>query len=98
LIVGFYEDDKLVCAGKVGTGYDEETLKLVHNKMRPFERNKPPFDEGNPGYKDATWLEPELVGEFRFTEWTSENRLRHPSFLGLREDKDARDVKKEISK
>ncbi len=98
LIIGFYDDGKLVCAGKVGTGYGEETLEMVHEKMKPLERDDPPFDEGNPGYKDATWLDPELVGEFRFTEWTSDNRLRHPSFLGLREDKDAGEVRKEVPK
>jgi len=94
LIVGFYEGGKLKHAGKVGTGYDEETLERMHGKMKPLERENVPFEE-DPAYNNATWLKPELVGEFRFTEWTGENKLRHPSFLGLRDDKQAADVRKE---
>lgn len=96
LVVGFYENGKLRHAGKVGTGYDEETLRRVHEKMKPLERKTPPFDEEDPGYKDVTWLKPELAGEFRFTQWTDDNKLRHPSFLGLRDDKEAKDVRKEV--
>lgn len=95
LVVGYYEKGRLIHAGKVGTGYDEETLKRVHEKMKPLERKDPPFDGGDPGYRDVHWLDPELVGEFRFTEWTKDHMLRHPSFLGLREDKKAKDVRKE---
>ncbi len=95
LIVGFYQDDKLKHAGKVGTGYDDETLKMLYNKMQKLQRKNPPFDEDEPSYKDVTWLKPELVGEFRFTEWTKDDKLRHPSYLGLRDDKNARDVTKE---
>ncbi|MCF8228098.1 MAG: non-homologous end-joining DNA ligase [Bacteroidales bacterium] len=95
LIVGYYEKGKLKHAGKVGTGYDDNTLKNLHDKMKPLEQKKPPFDEDDPGYREATWLKPFLVGEFRFTEWTSDNKLRHPSFLGLRDDKKAKDVRKE---
>lgn len=94
LIVGFYDDGELKEAGKVGSGYDQQTLKILHEKMKKIERKSSPFgDEVN--YKDATWLQPELVGEFRFTEWTEDGKLRHPSFLGLREDKKPEDVKKE---
>lgn len=97
LIVGYYDQGELKHAGKVGTGYDDKTLKMLHEKMKPLERNDPPFDE-NPGYKNATWLKPELVGEFRFTQWTGDNKLRHPSFLGLRDDKKAGEVRKEVPK
>jgi DNA ligase D-like protein (predicted ligase) len=98
LIVGYYQDGELKHAGKVGTGYDEKTLKLVHEKMKKLEQADPPFDKEKTKYKNATWLKPKLVGEFRFTEWTGDNKLRHPSFLGLREDKKAKDVKKEEPK
>ncbi len=98
LIVGYYDHGKLKHAGKVGTGYDEETLKRVHDKMKKLEQDDPPFDNDNPDYKNATWLKPKLVGEFRFTEWTKDNKLRHPSFLGLRDDKKAKDVVKEEPK
>ena len=98
LIVGFYDDGKLMNAGKVGTGYDDKTLELVYEKMKPLEQDEPPFDQKKTGYKNATWLKPKLVGEFRFSEWTGDNKLRHPSFLGLREDKKAKDAKKEEPK
>ncbi len=98
LITGFYENGKLKHSGKVGTGYDEETLKRVHEEMKPLEQENPPYDEEHPDYKNATWLKPELVGEFRFTEWTGDNKLRHPSFLSLRDDKKAKDVRKEVPK
>ena len=95
LIVGYFDDGELKHAGKVGTGYDEKTLKRVHDKMEKLKQDDPPFDRDKPGYKEVTWLKPKLVGEFRFTEWTNDNKLRHPSFLGLRDDKKAKDVRKE---
>lgn len=93
--MGYYENGKLTDAGKVGTGYDDETLKTIHDKMKPLEQDDSPFEGEIPDYKNVTWLKPKLVGEFRFTEWTEDNKLRHPSFLGLREDKKAKNVKKE---
>ncbi|MFW5832017.1 MAG: non-homologous end-joining DNA ligase [Prolixibacteraceae bacterium] len=98
LIIGYYDDGKLKNAGKVGTGYDDKTLELVYGKMKPLEQDNPPFDNKKTGYKNATWLKPKLVGEFRFSEWTADNKLRHPSFLGLREDKKAKEVTKEEPK
>ncbi len=95
LIVGYYENGKLHHAGKVGTGYDEKTLKMLHNKMKDLEQDSPPFDGKKPDYKEANWLKPKLVGEFQFTEWTNDNKLRHPSYLGLRDDKKAKEVRKE---
>ncbi len=95
LIVGFYNDGKLINAGKVGTGYSDKTLELVYDKMKPLEQKNQPFDQKKTSYKNVTWLKPKLVGEFRFSEWTADNKLRHPSFMGLREDKKAKDVTKE---
>lgn len=94
LVVGFYENGNLQYAGKVGTGYDDQTLKMLHKKMKPLERKSSPFDQ-EVDVKNVHWLKPELVGEFQFTEWTGDNKLRHPSYLGLREDKDAKEVRKE---
>lgn len=96
LIVGFYEDDKLKSAGKVGTGYDDETLEMLYNKMKPLERKTPPFDEEVEDKPDIHWLTPKLVGQFQFTEWTGDHKLRHPSYIGLRDDKKAKDVNKEV--
>jgi len=66
--------------------------------MKPLEQSDPPFDQRKTRYKNATWLKPKLVGEFRFSEWTADNKLRHPSFLGLREDKNAKNVTQEEPK
>lgn len=96
LIVGFYKDDKLHFAGRVGTGYDDQTLEMLYKKMKPHRQNDPPFDVGDiQNEKNTHWLKPKLVGEFQFTEWTGDDKLRHPSFLGLRDDKNAKNVTKE---
>ncbi|MDX1653471.1 MAG: non-homologous end-joining DNA ligase [Brumimicrobium sp.] len=96
LLVGYYEDDKLQYAGKVGTGYDDEFLEEWRSKFDEIERKTSPFenfddDEGGSNH----WIEPKYVGEFGFTEWTGDNKLRHPRFIGMRYDKDAEDVVKE---
>ena len=95
LLVGFYEQGKLKYAGKVGTGYDEETLEMLHEKMKKVEQDKSPFEDAEIKEKHVHWLKPKLVGQFRYTEWTDDHKLRHPSFLGLRQDKKAGDVRKE---
>ncbi len=94
LLIGYYEDDQLTYAGKVGTGYDEETLNRLGEKMRDLEQDDPPFgDDGLPS--DAHWIEPELVAEVGFTEWTSAGKLRHPRYIGLRDDKAPEEVVRE---
>lgn len=94
LLVGFHEHGELRYAGKVGTGYDDETLERLGARLARLERKTPPF-AGEPDEKGAHWVSPKLVGEVGFTEWTRGNRLRHPRFLGLREDKDPEDVVRE---
>ena len=75
-------------AGKVGTGFDRETLQGPRRRgCARCARDDPPFSDA-PRFRDVTWVEPELVAQFGFAEWTSDGRLRHPRFLGLREDKD----------
>jgi bifunctional non-homologous end joining protein LigD len=94
LLVGYYEDDDLRYAGKVGTGYDEETLIELRERMDGLERQSSPFaDEVRE--KRVHWITPKLVGEFGFTEWTGDGKLRHPRFLGLRRDKPASKVIRE---
>jgi len=95
LLVGFYKNKKLQYAGKVGTGFTDKVLEELHGKMKKREIDKNPYEEEDISVKNVHWIKPELVGEFRFTEWTNDNRLRHPSFLGLRHDKDAKKVVKE---
>jgi bifunctional non-homologous end joining protein LigD len=95
LLVGYWEDGKLSYAGKVGTGFDHHTLRDLGNRLRHLERDDPPFADVHPIPRGTHWVEPELVGQIAFTEWTRDGRLRHPRFLGLRDDKPARDVVRE---
>lgn len=96
LLVGHYAGGELRYAGKVGTGFDERTLERLHRKLRRLERGRSPFAR-EPRVAGAHWVRPELVGEFGFTEWTRDGKLRHPRFLGLRSDKRPRDVRRERS-
>jgi DNA ligase D-like protein (predicted ligase) len=95
LLVGHFDPDgALRYAGKVGTGFDRETLKDLGARMRELTRDTTPFAD-SPRYRDATWVEPKLVAQLGFSEWTTAGRLRHPRFLGLRFDKPASQVARE---
>jgi bifunctional non-homologous end joining protein LigD len=84
-----------VYAGHVGTGFDQASLKSLHERMQPLRADQKQFDQ-KVGHENATtWLVPKLVGEVKFTEWTSDGEMRHPVFLGLRTDKKATDVVRE---
>jgi DNA ligase D-like protein (predicted ligase) len=94
LLLGYYDDGELRYAGKVGTGFTRETLHDLAAKLAPLKRDNSPFaDEVRE--RTATWVEPELVAQVGFSEWTQDHRLRHPRFLGLRDDKAAREVVRE---
>jgi DNA ligase D-like protein (predicted ligase) len=95
LLVGYFEGDRLRYAGKVGTGFGRDTLRDLAARLRPLERDRSPFDEPVRA-KDTTWVEPELVVQVGFGEWTRHGRLRHPRYLGIREDKAAREVVREV--
>jgi bifunctional non-homologous end joining protein LigD len=98
LLLGVYESDgSLRYSGKVGTGFNDATLKAMYPRLEALEIGKPAFSNPPRGYeaKGAHWIKPELVAEIEFTEWTNDATLRHPSFQGLREDKKARDVVRE---
>jgi bifunctional non-homologous end joining protein LigD len=95
LLVGHWEEGELRYAGKVGTGFDQHTLNELGERLRELEREDPPFAEVHPIPRGTHWVEPELVAQIAFTEWTRDGRLRHPRFLGLRDDKPARDVVRE---
>ena len=94
LLVGYYDDDRLRYAGKVGTGYDRALLGLIGDELEKRVRDTSPFSDRVPE-KDVRWVAPELVGQVGFSEWTNDGRLRHPRFLGLRRDKPAREVVRE---
>ena len=91
LLVGAWDGDSLRYAGKVGTGFTERTLADLMRRFRPLVRATSPFADRIPE-RGATWLEPTLVAQLAFTERTRDGKLRHPTFLGLREDKPAREV------
>jgi bifunctional non-homologous end joining protein LigD len=100
LLVGHYDPSQgsgqaLRYAGKVGTGYDRRTLQLLHERLAPLHRVSSPFSGGPVPRGDIQWVTPRLVAEIGFSEWTSAGLLRHPRFLGLREDKPAREVRRE---
>jgi DNA ligase D-like protein (predicted ligase) len=95
LLLGYYDGDDLVYAGKVGTGFSESVLQSLVRRMAELEIDHPAFDKGNLPSKNVHWIEPELVGEVAFTEWTRAGQLRHPRFQGLRRDKAARQVVRE---
>jgi bifunctional non-homologous end joining protein LigD len=96
LLVGYYDDGQLRYAGKVGTGFDRATLHELGRRLNELRRDEPPFaDPGSIRERGVTWVRPELVAQLGFTEWTTAGRLRHPRFLGLRDDKSPREVVRE---
>ena len=95
LLLGYQQDGELRYAGKVGTGFDREALHELARRLGPLRRDASPFAGDDAPARDTTWVQPRLVAQVAFTEWTRDGRLRHPRYLGLREDKDARDVVRE---
>lgn len=91
LLVGFYEGGELRYGGKVGTGFDARELDRLEGLLAPLRRDTSPFSGRQPE-RGSLFVEPQLVAEVEFTEWTSQNMLRHPSYKGLRADKRPRDV------
>jgi bifunctional non-homologous end joining protein LigD len=84
-----------VYAGHVGTGFGQATLKSLFETMQSLRTSKKPFDQMVKDESATTWLVPKLVAEVKFTEWTNEGEMRHPAFLGLRDDKKALGVVRE---
>ncbi len=98
LLLGVYDaKGDLRYAGKVGTGFDDALLKSMRAKLDKLERDSPAFANPPRGFeaKGAHWVEPKLVAEVKFTEWSDAGSLRHPAFVGLREDKKASEVMRE---
>jgi len=93
LLLGLYDQKKLRFIGHVGSGFNSETHRGLAAKFKKLETAKCPFDKTPETNEKATWVQPELVARVRFTGWTQEERLRHPVFLGLREDAKAQDAK-----
>lgn len=95
LILGVYENGKLIYAGHTGSGFNERSLKEVWSKLKPLITEKCPFDVKPKTNMPATWVKPRLVCEIKFQEWTQGNIMRQPIFMGLRTDKKPTEVKKE---
>jgi ATP-dependent DNA ligase len=96
LLVGYYEGDDFVFAGKVGTGFDTKLLKSLRARLDAIEIPEPPFTKavGLPRVR-AHWVRPEIVVQVAFIEWTVHGKLRHSRLLGIRADKAPRDVVRE---
>jgi bifunctional non-homologous end joining protein LigD len=94
LLVGYWDKGRLQFASHVGSGFDERTLKRVQAKLEPLKRDDCPFTEKPELPNPTTWVEPEVVAEVKFQSWTDDGHLRAPVFLRLRDDLDARDVRR----
>ncbi len=97
LVVGYYDGSRLVCSGKVGTGFTHKSAVELRQMLDAIEVKSCPFDPVPPGWlgRHVHWVKPQLVGEVVFTEWTGDGKIRHPSFQGLRADKRPRQVVRE---
>ncbi len=101
LVLGMYEGDEFVYVGNVGTGFNDQEIDRLLKKLKPLERKTPPFKDvpKMPRVRkgDVLWVQPKLVAEVEFVEWTHDGRLRAPAYKGLREDKAAVEVHREAS-
>ena len=96
LHIGVYDGARLVYVSKVGTGFDQAGLKSLWEKLQPLARATPPFDTGAiPKGKSHHWVEPRLVCEVRFSDWTNDGGIRHPTFIALRSDKSPEECRRE---
>jgi bifunctional non-homologous end joining protein LigD len=105
LLLGYFEGKRLIFAGHVGTGFSERMLKGIYGRLKKIEIDQPQAQQIQEqsdrwrakGWKpsECRWVKPELVAQVKFTEWTTDGLLRHPSFLGLRDDKLPREVVRE---
>jgi bifunctional non-homologous end joining protein LigD len=97
LLLGYYDSGQtLVYAGKVGTGFNQRTLDRLHATLVGLEQDHSAFDRGKLPRSGVHWVQPRLVAEVGFSEWTTDGELRHPRFQGLRDDKDPADVVREL--
>jgi bifunctional non-homologous end joining protein LigD len=92
---GHKEDDELVYVGHTGTGFNERELARVMRLLEPLETTECPFAVRPKSNERAHWVRPTLVAQVKFTEWTDDNKLRHPVYLGLRDDKKPEEVRRE---
>jgi bifunctional non-homologous end joining protein LigD len=98
LLLGYYKDGKLIYAGRTGTGFTQKLRRDLRKQLHAIERKSPAFDSiPIDARRDAVWVEPKFVAQVRFATWTADNLVRQAAFLGLREDKPAREVRREAA-
>jgi bifunctional non-homologous end joining protein LigD len=97
LVLAVREDGAWRYVGRVGTGFSHATLEQLHDKLAPLRTGSSPFKHRVKEEAVTTWVRPKLVAEVKFTEWTSAGEMRHPAYLGLREDKRPQDVIRETA-
>jgi bifunctional non-homologous end joining protein LigD len=98
LLLAVKDGRKLTYVGKVGTGFNDRLIQEMMERMEPLAVDKAAVEVPRPDRKGAHWIEPKLVAEIAYSEFTDDGILRHPSFMGLREDKSAKDVVREVPK
>lgn len=98
LLLGYYRDDRLIYAGRTGTGFTQKTHRMLRDRLEGLARQTSPFDK-LPGdaRRDARWVTPEMVVQARFSTWTADDLIRQAAFMGVREDKAAKEVVREES-
>jgi len=95
LLLGFYRRRRLIYAGRVGTGFNNDLLRHLGKKLAQLQIPSPPFADDKLPRRGVHWVKPRLVAQIGFTEWTVEEKLRHPRFLGLRDDKRPEEIVRE---
>jgi bifunctional non-homologous end joining protein LigD len=97
LLLGYFDRNRFIYAGHTGGGFTRQGLSDMYNRLKPLVRKSSPFEETPKTNEQAHWVKPEVVVEVKFSEWTADRRLRQPIFVGLRDDKDAKDVEIEAA-
>ena len=97
LLLGYFDKNRFIYAGHTGGGFTRQGLSDMYKRLQPLERKTSPFEETPKTNEKAHWVKPEVVVEVKFSEWTADRRLRQPIFVGLRDDKDAKDVEIEAT-
>jgi bifunctional non-homologous end joining protein LigD len=98
LLLAVHDGKRWKYAGRVGAGFSEKSLCEIYAKLVPLITRAKPIDKKLPSEANTTWVKPKLVAEIKFTEWTAGGEMRHPVFLGLRTDKPANEVVREVAK
>jgi bifunctional non-homologous end joining protein LigD len=92
LLLGYFDEDRFIYVGHTGGGFTREGLNDMYKRLKPLERKTSPFEETPKTNEKAHWVTPEVVVEVKFSEWTADRRLRQPIFVGVRDDKNAKEV------